>query len=66
MRCAAIPGPENCLAEGRRWAETNRAEAAKELKENPEFFTEGRRYVRGDYEMPRWSDATSASSGMRH
>ena len=36
---------ENCLAEGRRWAETSRAEAAKELKGNPEFFTEGRRWT---------------------
>jgi hypothetical protein len=36
---------DNCLAEGRRWAETSRAEAAKELKENPELFTEGRRWT---------------------
>ena len=36
---------ENCLTEGRRWAETNRAEAAKELKDNPGLFTEGRRWT---------------------
>jgi Protein of unknown function (DUF3298) len=36
---------ENCLAEGRRWAEHNRAEAAGELKDNPEFFAEGRRWT---------------------
>ncbi len=36
---------EDCLAEGRRWAERMRAEAAKELKENPEFFQEGRRWT---------------------
>jgi hypothetical protein len=36
---------DNCLAEGRRWAERNRAEAAKELKENPDFFTEDRRWT---------------------
>jgi hypothetical protein len=36
---------ENCLAEGRRWADANRAEAAQELKENPEFFAEGRRWT---------------------
>jgi len=33
---------ENCLAEGRRWAEQSRAQAAEELKSNPDFFTEGR------------------------
>jgi hypothetical protein len=36
---------ENCLTEGRRWAEQMRAEAAKELKENPDFFKEGRRWT---------------------
>ena len=36
---------ENCLAEGRRWAEQARTAAAKELKENPEFFAEGRRWT---------------------
>ncbi len=36
---------ENCLAEGRTWAERQRAEAAKELKESPEFFQEGRRWT---------------------
>ena len=36
---------ENCLAEGRRWAERNRAEAAKELKESPELFRQGRRWT---------------------
>jgi hypothetical protein len=36
---------ENCLAEGRRWAEQSRAQAAEELKSNPEFFQEGRRWT---------------------
>ncbi len=36
---------ENCLAEGRRWAERNRTEAAKELKESPELFRPGQRWT---------------------
>jgi len=33
---------ENLLAEGKRRAERHRAEAAKEMRERPDFFTEGR------------------------
>ena len=36
---------EDSLAEGRRWAERNRAEAAKALRDEPEFFREGRRWT---------------------
>jgi hypothetical protein len=36
---------ENCLAEGRRWAEQNRTEAAKELRDNPTSFAEDRRWT---------------------
>jgi len=35
---------DNLLAEGKRNAETNRAEAAKELHDNPGFFTDGREW----------------------
>ena len=31
----------NCLAEGRKWAEKNRAEADKERKQDPELFRNG-------------------------
>jgi len=31
----------NCLAEGKRWVEKNRADAAKEFKSSPEFFRDG-------------------------
>ncbi|MGH6768840.1 MAG: hypothetical protein ACRECO_07455 [Xanthobacteraceae bacterium] len=43
---------ENCLAEGRRWAERMRAEADKEFRTDPTLFPEGRRwtYERG-YEL---------------
>ncbi|MGB3864136.1 MAG: DUF4163 domain-containing protein [Xanthobacteraceae bacterium] len=33
---------DNLLAEGRRWIETNRAEAAKEFKASPELFRDDR------------------------
>jgi hypothetical protein len=36
---------EDNLAEGRRWAERNRAEAAKARRDEPEFFQEGRRWT---------------------
>jgi Protein of unknown function (DUF3298) len=36
---------EDSLAEGRRWAERNRAEAAKTMRDEPEFFREGRRWT---------------------
>lgn len=36
---------EDSLAEGRRWAERHRAEAAKSLREEPELFREGRRWT---------------------
>ena len=36
---------EDSLAEGRRWAERNRAEAAKAARDEPEFFREGRRWT---------------------
>ena len=36
---------EDSLAEGKRWAERNRAEAAKALRDEPEFFREGRRWT---------------------
>jgi hypothetical protein len=36
---------EDSLAEGRRWAEQNRAVAAKTSREEPEFFQEGRRWT---------------------
>ncbi len=36
---------EDNLAEGRRWAERNRAEAAKARRDEPEFFREGRRWT---------------------
>ena len=36
---------EDSLAEGRRWAERNRAEAAKAQRDEPEFFREGRRWT---------------------
>jgi hypothetical protein len=32
----------NCLAEGRKWAEKNRADADKERKQDPELFRNGR------------------------
>jgi len=31
----------NCLAEGKKWAETNRADADKERESNPELFHDG-------------------------
>jgi hypothetical protein len=36
---------EDNLAEGRRWAERNRAEAAKTSRDEPEFFRDGRRWT---------------------
>jgi hypothetical protein len=36
---------EDNLAEGRRWAERNRVEAAKTRRDEPEFFREGRRWT---------------------
>jgi uncharacterized protein DUF3298 len=36
---------EDSLAEGRRWAERNRAEAAKASRTEPEFFRGGRRWT---------------------
>jgi hypothetical protein len=36
---------ENCLAEGRRWAERNRTDAARELKSDPDFFRQGQRWT---------------------
>ena len=36
---------EDSLAEGKRWAERNRAEAAKARRDEPEFFREGRRWT---------------------
>jgi hypothetical protein len=36
---------EDNLAEGRRWAERNRAEATKASRDEPEFFQEGRRWT---------------------
>ena len=36
------PLAENLLAEGKRWMEKNRAEAAKEFKTEPELFRDGR------------------------
>ena len=36
---------EDSLAEGRRWAERNRAEAAKASRDEPEFFRGGRRWI---------------------
>ncbi|MPZ37841.1 MAG: DUF3298 domain-containing protein [Rhizobiales bacterium] len=36
---------ESSLAEGRRWAERNRAEAAKAMRDEPEFFRSGRRWT---------------------
>jgi hypothetical protein len=41
----SFPGlATNLLAEGRRFANKARAEAAKEFKTNPDWFTEGRRW----------------------
>jgi hypothetical protein len=36
---------EDSLAEGRRWAEQNRAEAAKTLRSDPELFRPGQRWT---------------------
>lgn len=36
---------EDVLAEGKRWAERNRTEAAKALRDEPDFFREGRRWT---------------------
>jgi hypothetical protein len=36
---------EDNLAEGRRWAERNRAEAARTMRDEPEFFRGGRRWT---------------------
>jgi hypothetical protein len=36
---------EDNLAEGRRWAERNRTEAAKTMRDEPEFFRGGRRWT---------------------
>jgi hypothetical protein len=36
---------EDNIAEGRRWAERNRTEAAKARRDEPEFFREGRRWT---------------------
>jgi hypothetical protein len=41
-----LPGLyEDALAEGRRWAQRNWAEAAKTSRDEPEFFREGRRWT---------------------
>lgn len=39
------PLAENLLAEGKRWMEKNRAEAAKEFKTSPELFRDGRAWA---------------------
>lgn len=39
------PLAENLLAEGKRWMEKNRAEAAKEFKASPEPFRDGRAWT---------------------
>ncbi len=39
------PLADNLLAEGRRWMEKNRAEAAKEFKASPELFRDGRAWT---------------------
>jgi hypothetical protein len=36
---------ENVLAEGRRWAERNRVEAQKAMRDEPDFFRAGRRWT---------------------
>jgi hypothetical protein len=36
---------EDSLAEGKRWAERNRTEAAKAARDEPEFFRDGRRWT---------------------
>jgi hypothetical protein len=41
-----FPGQfEDSIAEGRRWAEKNRTEAAKARRDEPEFFHKGRRWT---------------------
>jgi hypothetical protein len=42
---ADAPLTENLLAEGKRWMEKNRAEAAKEFKTSPELFRDGRAWT---------------------
>lgn len=39
------PLAENLLAEGKRWMDKNRAEAAKEFKASPELFRDGRAWT---------------------
>ena len=53
---------EDSLAEGKRWAERNRAEAAKASRDEPVFFREGRRWTFESVfrTCARWSAATSA------
>ena len=41
----------NCLAEGKKWAETNRADADKERESNPELFHSGPWTMERSYEM---------------
>jgi hypothetical protein len=41
----------NCLAEGRKWAETNGADAEKERKSEPELFRDGPWTMERNYEM---------------
>ncbi len=42
---ANAPLADNLLAEGKRWIERNRADAAKEFKTSPELFGEGRAWT---------------------
>ena len=41
----------NCLAEGRKWAEKNRADADEQLKQDPELFRNGPWTMERKYEM---------------
>ena len=41
----------NCLAEGKKWAETNRADAEKERDSNPELFHSGPWTMERSYDM---------------
>jgi hypothetical protein len=55
---------EDSLAEGKRWAERNRAEAAKASRDEPEFFREGRRWTfERSYEL--WSEVGRYISVLR-
>src|SRR5258708_32214876 len=40
----------DCLAEGKAWAEKNRADAAKERKQDPQMFRNGARTMERQYE----------------